>query len=1206
MGLLSPTRGTPSTSGGGIAQVDNSAAGNGTQQEAEGPVIGSPQPGHVPDPASTQDEGWRKKAVKHGIARRTYTYTLPLFGTSKTYQPGRGRHCPKPGVDDLSKERDDGPEYVEAYFSPPPVIVDSRLTLPLNECRSEKFLCEVLVKSSIALSGENKPGRALMTELDACGALLQTTTTRMETARIPLLLGLQRACTDAAKVHNVQHIEEATVTRALAFLREQDLYESVLNPSMAPPTPPPDEAERRAQDLAWRLVYKLAITERGMDLLYRLTRKPNKTALDDAEKNPNKTPLDEAEKNRQRRQHLRLKHFFTVADTLLKEHAGVDTNPKPRPLRADPTTLLRYCCRQCEKEVPPPNTLLIHGLPGIQHAMCEEEKKPDGTLPKSFWQKRIDRTDRLINNNKVNQRQITTIRSYGDLFDEDFTDKLDKEVTAKRRKLDALRARHMAAMEDRFATKWVMDGHVSNAEGSMLHDVENRCHKVEKYKERSEKRDATTVVAKLKRLPQVIKASKKTPFPPPKKEGDEQHNPQSILLHREKMKSAVGIFEQLLTYDIGEIRHDTDIRQQHMLVNMARLALTRRWKDQLMRHMSSGIAPTKFDIEMLTTPANLLSLYGNHPVLEKDGPERDAFIADFKEAIPSTALMPETLLQWAMSFERQPPEIPRSSSDEYGPKPQSPHEKLIEDLRQQIYFLQHGLKTSRTPTDNPVQDFIDQTKEEILNMRLGNQRTISDGSVLGANLQSLFEVGTAAKTFGMAHLMVGAGASRRTMVNLEYGIASWGGYIRITSSGRWEGNASLGARAGPHLTALGARAGLQFQGSLEAARSSQSGEGFCFCIPRVGPEKTGQQREHGIEGDAAVAIELEKIWTILTDSAAAPENETGKGSAMPILKRICNEVPDVSVSMIGRSDNRTTGKSIGPRVSVFAGATDASQDYGANVDVSANATHARNKAVYRQPKGALQFHSTNTSKRNTAGARIAATASLGVGQKNGNFFSSGNPAGGLQGGQASGNSAAWELGRSGDSTQINRTIYEGEILRYSYKQTAWPRALDFLAYIQNNMTKFANYLASHDPECPEMPTEANDPNYKKACIKVIWLRHLLVDKHEQLIRAYIERTKKEVHSSDSFADFFELTPQATELLNRYYQSEIEFRAAGFGDKADACEKAVDNLWKNDASWAPYYFVTRNHQQSDVLRRFNLLMLLGSEHLNNTTTLPNYV
>ena len=91
----------------------------------------------------------------------------------------------------------------------------------------------------------------------------------------------------------------------------------------------------------------------------------------------------------------------------------------------------------------------------------------------------------------------------------------------------------------------------------------------------------------------------------------------------------------------------------------------------------------------------------------------------------------------------------------------------------------------------------------------------------------------------------------------------------------------------------------------------------------------------------------------------------------------------------------------------------------------------------------------------------------------------------------------------------------------------------------------------------------------------------------------------------NWSDFLELTPTATELLNHYYESEIEFRAAGRKVEADLCKKAFDEVWKQDTTWEPYFIVNSVPQQSNSGWSFNLVASAASEQPETSNRFPNY-
>ena len=1162
-------------------------------------------------PAENNDLPISNKFKMRGAGVTRHTLLHPFGRKTKTTFEVQPRMFAPVNGDDVNAERTDAPAYDPQYFSPVQVQMPSKIVAELNVFRDDNYRSDLLATCAISFGNQEAINPLLTHSLNKCGDDLKLGKIDSKAAQVPLLLGLQRACADAAEAaaaQGGQPVTEMDVVRALNYLRGQDLHQAVIAPGgpaeLAATNATQTDQERIASDLAWRLAYKLAVTERGMDLLYRLT---------DARLPGTGADIDAEEKNRQRRQHLNLKHFFKTADALLNENAERRlTLPGPS-LAATPGELLEHCFKQCERSKPPSNTLLIHGLTGIQTALCKE----DSNAPRCLWQQRIDRTDRIIRNIGVNRRQYETLRPFGRTFGETFLTQMGEDVEKAATKYAALRARQQAAMEDRFAFKWVSDGHVSNAQGSLLHTIDQRNKKIDVYQQRRRNRgERKGLSAFAQRSLDIVKGSNRTFVPPPRTE-DVQHNPDSMLLHREVMQSSLSVLEEMLLRGGGASTATPqpldpsryvleDNPERPILKNIARLALTRFWLKHPLHYLSNDLPPTPYDIDKLTSHANLTELFGDNPAFIADGPERCALIEAFKAVLPRPSLSPELLSTWEEEIK-----LPATGVDGAAPvqTPGREHanksgDQLREDFGKLISTLQNGWTSTLNPRGNTVEDFNQMLIEQIKQMRLGNLRTFSGGTSHGITVPVFSELVSRIKSMGTVGVLVGANYSRRAMVNLEVGIASWGGFIRVTTSKENQLGANLGVTLGPKMEIGDAVGGAAIYADSEGAGTLTQAKGYCFCLPRGGQSMTGRDgSKAGVNGDAELAKGLAEIWSILNSNS---DESGGAQDALPgmgKLRKIGEQVPDVSVSLIGPGDSHSEEGYAGVRAGAILGVYDRTKTYGIGLNASANVLHLRRKSHYQQRTSALQLDIANKTRRTTLNAGVNLPLAPGIGRQGGHVAAFNNGAQSIAGPSFGVGGANADLWKHGIATQTNRVIYEGKISKNTYANIFYTNAKEFCDNVEKNMARWANYMAAHDPDNPEPSTP---PNYVDEQGRTIAdIRQCLVDKHTDAIRKYLARIKREVHQSNVYFDFLELTPESTDMLNHYRESEMEFRAAGHLEGAKLCKKAFDAVWKSDAAWAPYFIVNSVPQFSNSGWSFNLIASLASEQPETSNRFPNY-
>ena len=1161
---------------------------------------------HRKAPAENASLPKSNRLKMHGIGVTRYSFLIPFGRTTKTTFHATQRLWAPAEAAECNEKRSDGPAYDPQFFVAAPIHIKPSLKETVDLFRGESYQVSLLKKCEIRFADDAPIDKTLLNELDDCGALLKTDNIDSKAARIPLLLGLRRACSDARVANGGEPLTAVEVAKALRYLRQQNLYDNLITPSKPADPQQPPCSDRRVQDLAWRLSYKLATTERGMDLLYRLTNTPMSSAGLGA---------DAIEKDRQRRQHLNLKHFFKAADSLLNEYKITNLHSDTKPLSAEPGDLLEYCYRQCEKEIAPANTLLIEGLTGIQTELCRE----DPANPPSQWQRRLDQTALWLRINAANQRQIAAMRDFGDFFPTALVNKAAVLAEEGYTKLIALQRRQQAVMRDRFAFKWVSDGHVSNAPGSALYNIDQRCQKIDAYQQRRRDRNERTgAKAFLQRSAEIITAKNKTFFPAQFAD-PLQHNPDSMLLHREVMQSALGCLEEMMLRDTrsneGTAQHLDVARyalepgpQRPLLDAIARLALVKYWLKQPLHYLSNDLEPMQFDIDRISSLDNLHQLFGDHPMLASEGPQRDAFITAFKNALPIKRLTPELLVQWSQQINFDPAEPlnrPAIALSDNAPASKS-NEQLCDDFASSINHLLHGWKSSVALTDDPLQNFNNRLAEQIEHMRLGNLTALSGGTSHGVSLPAVTLPLSVIKTLGMAQVLAGATYSHRGMVNLEVGIASWGGFLRITTSNEDQAGANVGLVAGPKAQWGTAVGGAAVYADAEGAGTGSRARGYCFSLPRGGAAMTGRTgSKPGVNGDAEVAAGLAQIWRILTNSEQAGAHRDNPHRPMGILRRIGEEVPDVSVSTVGPGDSHNEEWYVGGRAGAILGVTDESKQDGVGLNASASAIYSRRQMHYRQRSRALEVEVVNSTVRKSLNVQGNVPVAFGLGRDGGNAAVFNNGAQSIAGPQFGFGGANGEVWKSGMGTQTNRIIYEGKISKNTYANIFYPNAKPFCDAIEKNIARWANYKAAHDPNCPALPITMHSARDRARARKVVEIRQSLVDKHTEGLRRYIARVKREVHPSDVYFDFLELTPEATELLNHYYESEIEFRAAGCEAEAKVCKKAFDAVWNHDNTWVPYFVVSSLPQQSNSGARFNLGLSLSSEQPCVSNRFPNY-
>ena len=1148
-----------------------------------------------------------KSAKMHGFGLTKYTIFHPLGRVTKTTFHAQKRLWPEridPAKNNNSVTHVP-PEYDPQCFLPVPIRIDPALLNGMSVLRSDQYHADLLRKCKIRFADATNTGALLTHELHQCDKKLALYQPDEKSARIPLLLGLRRACNDVEAVTGEQ-VSEDNVARALAYLREQNLFASVLNPPLISTTRQLGKDERIARDLAWRLVYKMAITENGMELLHQFTDTPMPVVGE---------AVNDAEKNRQRRQQLNLKHFFKASNSLLADYIDLTIDPKP-PLSADPSTLLRYCCRECEGENAPLNTLIIHGLPGIQQVMCEEER---GSV-KTFWQKRIARTDRFLENNQGNHRQVGTNQFSGNLSDNGLSDDHDTAGNSERTSLIALRERQQNAMNDRVAYKWVSDGHYSNAPGSFLHTVSKRFRKIEVHLERREMRHARTRTEAFFKRTREIALAKNRSFVPASGIISEQHNPDSMLLHREVMQSMLYLTEELLLRDqrlIGCSSPDTGCStytlergpKRPVLKKIACLALLRQWQKKPLHYLSNNLAPTEFEIDKLVTSESLHQLFGDNPLLS--GPRREELISAFKKEVAREALTPELLAEWVDDSEVDPA-VPFEHDSE--PIDGRKHgmlsrDQLREKFAESMSHLLHGRTSSVVLTGDPVKDFKEVLSNDIESMRLGNIRTFSGGVTRGFNLPLFSEMVSMVKSFGLVRLVVNGGYTHRSLANFEVGIPSSGAYIRFTCSHEDEANASVGVTVGPKSPIGAANSGVYATTAVEGNVNSNRAGGISLSLPRGGAAMTGCDGiKPGVNGDALVAKKLAEVMRILTDTDEAPPVPNDLFPEMRKLRRIAEVAPDISVSMIRSGDSRSLEKKGGGSAGTQLGVADQSKDYSLNFNATINATYARRRFRYRQRHVALDVEVISRGVRKSVSFVAKLPVMIGFGQKQGNYVESSHGPGKtskLAGSPFGAVSINAELWKSGIATQTTRIVYDGKISKNCYGNVFYLNAKQFIAAAEKNRATWVNYAAAHDPECPLLPLSQHSEEDKKKAIEAHAIRRGLVEKHSQAFHAYLENVKKIVHQNNVFFDFLELTPESTITLNYYYQREIELRAAGCTAEADICKEVFDALWNNEDAWAPYFIVDSMLQQSNSGSSINIGVTLTGEQPVASSTFTNY-
>ena len=518
--------------------------------------------------------------------------------------------------------------------------------------------------------------------------------------------------------------------------------------------------------------------------------------------------------------------------------------------------------------------------------------------------------------------------------------------------------------------------------------------------------------------------------------------------------------------------------------------------------------------------------------------------------------------------------------------------------------LQNGWKSTFGPQGNSVEEFNQMLTEQIKQMRLGNLRTFSGGTSHGVALPVFSEVLARIKTLGTVGLIAGVNYSRRGMVNLEVGIASWGGFIRVTTSKEDQLGANVGVALGPKASIGDAIGGAALYADGEGGGGSYRARGYCFCLPRGGSAMTGRDGcRSGVNGDAQIAEGLAKIWTILTEHNDASNNVQTALPGMSKLRKIGEEVPDVSVSLIGPGDSHSEEGYAGLRVGAILGVSDLSKAYGVGLNASVNLLHLHRKSRYQQRTSAFQVEIANQTRRTSLNAGINLPFAPGIGRQEGHLASFNNGAYSIAGPQIGSGGANAEVWKRGTAMQTNRVIYDGKISKNTFKNIFYTNAKEFCDNVEKNMARWANYMAAHDPDNPDPSTSPDFIDEQGRTIAQI--RQCLVNKHTAAIRKYLARIKREVEPSNVYFDYLELTPESADMLNHYRDSEIEFRAAGRRVEADLCKKAFDAVWRSGAAWAPYFIVNSVPQMSNRGWSFNLLASLANEQPETSNRFLNY-
>ena len=1157
------------------------------------------------EPAPRPKVNW---LVQKGFGMTKYSLFHPLGRNSNTTYKVLKRFWPErvgsAQNDDISSLAQ--PEYDEQCFSSLPINIDPTLVNFLSKLPRNDFQTGLLRKCNIKFSNPKTTDALLLNELNLCKQKFKDKGINEASAQVPLLLGIRRACDDVA-LRSGKPVTEAHVARSLAYLRELDVFASLLHSPLKSNTAGLDKNERIAQDLAWRIVYKMAITENGMELLSKLTNVPT----------PPVGVPNNSENNRRRRQHLNLKHFFLAADNLLTTYVEQCPESRQRPLLADPSALLTYCCEQCENEDPPLNTLLIHGLPGIQQVMCEEEKSP----PRSFWNRRIEHTAKSLKKNGV-VMQTGTNRIPSNSLNGGLPGNHDASVSTEIDKQILLRARQEFAMQDRFAYKWVSDGHYSNAPGSVLYNANERLKKIEVHLERRAERHAKTPREAFLKRARDIPLGRNRSFVPQRWIASDQHNPGSMPLHREFMKDALLQMEELMLRDkrlancagsgpvaSGDTLEAAQHQHQLLLQHIARLALIRHWINKSPHQLSNGVGPDESAITNGIFDESLQQIFGDN--LSLNDAQRKELIAASREKVPTDPLTPELLELWVNDIALNTPLNDKKSRAPIVGRDlaEFSNDHVAEKFEELINNLKNGHRSSLVPTGDPVQDFKNGIADDIKHMRLGNTRNLSGGGAHGFYVPVVSHLFSMVKTAGLFQLKSNASVSHRKTANFEVGLPSSGGFIRFTGANDTEAAAGVTGTVGPKFNLGFGKFGFFGTTGVEGSYNTGSAKGVSLSLPRGGSAMTGRDGvKAGVSGDADVAKRLAKISLILTDLGDAPPIPNDPFPTMRKLRRIAEVAPDISVSSIQPEDSYNKDNNLNARVGGQANVVDQSEKYGLNAYAYGNAGYSFRRKNYRQRDGALDVEVINRGVRKSLSVTARAALLLGLDKKHGAYteFDNadtsvtkivGTPLGAL--------SANAELWKSGKSIQTTRIIYDGKISKNCYTSIYYQNLKESSAAAEKNISKWVNYAAFYDPDCPAFTVTANKEVNEKDAIKVREIRRELVKRHTKTFHEYWAHAKQTVQPSNIYFDFLELTPESTEMLNKYYQLEMELRAAGCSDEADGCKKAFDAVWNHPNAWTPHYLVTSLPQQSSSGFSLNFGATIASEQGDSSTTYPNY-
>jgi hypothetical protein len=398
--------------------------------------------------------------------------------------------------------------------------------------------------------------------------------------------------------------------------------------------PRPDIVDPKTLDLAWRIAYKLAVTDHGVTLFKALTNL--NPAID-------RRDSQEDHHNRQIRQHLNLTHFLQGADLVLKDHAALQRDralcgePVAAVLGAEPATLLRHCYDACDlynertnvryKQVG--NTLLAEGMTQLQTAIHKDcvWRKP----PLSEWQRRCEATVLQL---KLNQQNLDDIGTGPYRNQPDGGERLARrrrDIAIYREALFRQKVNRDALCQGEFAYRMMLNGYRSDARGSPLWQINKQAGRLEKYFKRAQKHADLPFYKKLPiNLVDTLRTRQKKPLDV-KQSLPTPQVVDSANLQREKIQQALGILGARISTHGGPwinglptqlpplsiYKFSTDSANKFStLRNIARAELIKVWLSRPLHDLGTGLPLREWNVAKLYSPGALKKMFVGNPICE--------------------------------------------------------------------------------------------------------------------------------------------------------------------------------------------------------------------------------------------------------------------------------------------------------------------------------------------------------------------------------------------------------------------------------------------------------------------------------------------------------------------------------------------------------------------------------------------------------------